>query len=526
MVRAQITDVVATTIKKLYGVNLDPEVIYADSAHGDFTTNVAFKLAKALKKSPSVIAGEVAIALKQSDIERAEAAGAGFVNIFMSKDFWAQKVSEIASEYLNNNSGKGQKVQVEFISANPTGPLTLGNARGGFIGDVLSNVLSANGYDVVREYYFNDSGTQITKLLDSVKVAAGLIDVEDRQYSGEYIDKLAKEYRHELSTQTDDKLKQLITKAIFNTYIKPVIKNMGIGFDVWFNETDLILRGGLKETLEILKKKHLTEEKDGALWLKSGLVGDKREERVLIKSNGDATYLANDIAYHLNIFETRKFNRAIKELGPDHIAQFPSLKVTIESLIPSAKLEMVGHQQLRLIRDGKEFKMSKRLGQFVTVQDLLDEVGADVARFFMLMRSNDTHMDFDLDLAKEQSQKNPMHYVMYAYARSSSIIKQALAKDLKIDTKITQLTEVEVLLIKQLMQLPELVAEIATSYEVHKLTFYGVELAKIFHEHYEQERIIDMDPEVAGKKLYLIYQFKVCMEAYFKILGLKPKSHM
>lgn len=524
--KSDVAAAVRQAVKQTFKADVKPEVTYPEPKFGDFSTNVALRLASELDQAPQAVAGKIAAQLTAGDILSAEVAGPGFINITMKPDFWAAKANKINKQFAISSLGKGKKVQVEFISANPTGPLTLGNARGGFIGDVLSNVLQQAGFTVVREYYFNDAGTQISKLVESVKAEAGLIDVKERQYRGEYIQELAVEFKHQLDKQPEENLKKLLTQAIFERHIKPTVDQMGIKFDVWFNESDLISDGTFDQVMEKLRQQGLVEEKDGAVWLKTGAHGDTREARVLVKNTGEPTYLAADIAYHANIFAKRGFDLAIKELGPDHIAQFPSLLAAVRALYPGQELQMVGHQQLRLIREGREFKMSKRLGQYVTVQALLDEVGADVARFLMLMRDSSTHMDFDLKLAREQSQKNPYYYVMYAYARAHSILAEAAKQRLAPAAKLTGVSEPEKQLLKHLLKLPGLVEQIARTHEVHKLTFWGMETAKLFHDYYESERVISADRRQSAEKLLLIERFITVMDTYFDLMGLTPHAKM
>jgi arginyl-tRNA synthetase len=500
-----------------------------DAKFGDFATNAAMKLARELKLAPREIAEKLAGGL-QADVPgvaRVEVAGPGFLNFAMTPEYWQGQLAAVGEDFGRSDLGKGKKVQVEFISANPTGPTTIGNARGGFLGDVLSRVLDRAGYEVVREYYFNNAGTQISKLLESVKMEAGVLpETEERQYRGEYISQLASEFKQQLAEKTDDELKTLITTTILKRYIEPAVKAMGIEFDVWFNEIDLIKDGSFAETIKRLDEKGLVFERDGATWLKTGELGDERGERVIIKSNGDPTYMAPDIAYHVNIFEKRRFDSAIKILGPDHIAQFPSVYAAIHALFPDKDFRMASYQWLRVVRDGKEVKVSKRLGQFITVADLIGQVGMPVARFLTLMRSADSHMDFDLDLATEQSAKNPYYYVMYAYARANSILAKAAERGLKPGDKPGTLNDAEVALTRAMSRLPEMLEEMAADYGVHRLTFYGLELTKLFTDVYESTRIIDLEPAEAAEKLYVVQQFVTFMNVYWSLLGIPAQQRM
>lgn len=522
-----VTSQVKAAVQQAHEVEAEAEVSRADSQFGDFQTNIAMQLAKSLQKAPFDVAQPIAEVLRNVDgVSVVETAGPGFINITLTDAYWQEYLARIGDAFGWNESGGGQKVQVEFISANPTGPLTLGNARGGFIGDVLSNVLDTQGYEVTREYYFNDAGTQISKLVESVKAEAGLLEVEERQYGGAYVSKLARDFGEELVEQNDASLKKLLTQAILTDYIRPDIDKMKIEFDEWFNEMTLLEDGTFDKTIGMLQEHGLLFEREGATWVDTGKGGDPREERVFIKSNGDPAYFAPDVAYHVNIFGDRGFDMAIKELGPDHVAQFPSVKAPISLLFPDKELHLLAHQQMRLMQEGREVKMSKRLGHFVTVGELIDEVGADVARFFFLMRSADTHMDFDLDLAKEQSQKNPFWYVMYAYVRARAIQREAGDQGLAVAEAAGELNSIEREMVKQLSRLPELLEEIAGNYEVHRLTFYGYELARLFHEWYEEVRVIELPDEEAAEKLYFLQRFIRAMEAYWRVLGIEPYEQM
>lgn len=525
----------ADVIKKVYGITIRPEITYPEPKFGDLSTNVAFILARQLKTAPRTIADNLAQEIIDHPIVAAEAAGGGYINFTLSDDYWAEQLKGINKDYGHTKEGKGQKVQVEFISANPTGPLTLGNARGGFLGDVVGNLLASQGYGVTKEYYFNDAGTQIKKLVESVMVATGEIEAEDVQYQGEYIQELARTYKTQLAAASEAKRAEILTNANFESFIQDAIERMGIHFDEWFNEKDLVSSGQFDEAMGFLRDRSLVYEKDGATWLASSKYGDERD-RVLLKSSGDITYLGNDIAYHLNIFQKRSFSRAIKLWGADHAGQIPSLKLTMKELLPDKTLEFIIIQWVRLMKNGQEVKMSKRAGTFVTVQDLLDELGAAVgpenaaavARWFFLMRSADSQMDFDLDLAREQSQKNPLFYVFYSYVRAQSILRQAAERGLKPAAKASgvEFSSPERELIRNLSKFPELISQTSLDYGVHRLTFFGYELARIFHDLYESERIIELPAEAASRKLLTIDKYVKFMQGYFALLGITPPAKM
>jgi arginyl-tRNA synthetase len=528
MIYEELAEVVRLAVKNQYQLDVEtPKIERPERGFGDFTTNVAFRLAGQLKLPPQRVAEELAAGLVGGLVERAEAAGAGFINLWLSNEYWCARLAEFNTGYGASEFGAGRKLQVEFISANPTGPLTIGNARGGFIGDVLTRVLKRVGYDARSEYYFNDAGTQVGKLLESVKMEAGIVpETEERQYRGDYIKALAEKFADDLKTKSDDELKPLLTGEVVATYIKPAVAKMGIEFDVWFNETEIINDGTFDKVMAKLKDLGLIFERDGAVWLKTADLGDERGERVIVKSNGDPTYLAPDIAYHENIFGKRGFDGAIKVLGPDHIAQFPSVYAAVHALHPDKEFKMVSYQWLRVIRDGVEVKVSKRLGQFITISDLIDQVGMPIARFLTLMRSADSHMDFDLDLAREQSAKNPYYYVMYSYARANSVLEKAAEAGLKAAAGEFKLNEPQRELVMLANSLPTLLEEMAVSYEVHKLIFFGLEMSKLFTEYYESTRIIGLPKEQAEKELFFVARFIDVMDVYWQLLGIEPQKQM
>ena len=533
MIYEDLAEAVRLAVKNKYSIDVEaPKMEMPERGFGDFSTSLPFRLAAQLKLAPKRIAAELASELRGDFIERAEAAGAGYINIWLTNDYWREQLSKIDQDYSSSDLGRGKKVQVEFISANPTGPLTIGNARGGFIGDVLTRVLKRVGYDARSEYYFNDAGTQVSKLVESAKMEADVIpETDERQYRGEYIKAVAAKFSAELKSMPDEELKPLLTNEIIVNYIKPAVAKMGIDFDVWFNETEIITDGTFAKVMARLKKLNLIFERDGAVWLKTGELGDERDERVIVKSNGDPTYMAPDIAYHENIFGKRGFDAAIKVLGPDHIAQFPSVYAAVHALHPDKEFKMAGYQWLRVIRDGREFKVSKRLGQFITIADLIDQVGMPVARFLTLMRSSESHMDFDLDLAREQSAKNPYYYVMYSYARANSILDKAAAAGLRSaglrPADVTfELKDSQLELVKLASSLPTLLEDIAATFEVHRLIFFGLEVAKLFTEYYESVKIIGLPKEQAEKELYFVARFVDLMDVYWRLLGIEPQKEM
>ena len=531
MTRQELTELIQQTVQKLYDVEAQPVVQYAEAGFGDFSTNIAFGLAKQLGKSPRDVAAELAAKLESPAIAKAEAAGAGFLNITLAKEVWQTALAEVKPGYVRSQIGRGQKAQVEFISANPTGPLTLANARGGFVGDAVANLLAAAGYEVIREYYVNDSGGQVVKLAESLKAEAGLPIEGERQYSGQYLKDLLAQVDPR-AIQDDNALGRRAVEVCL-AWIKDATARLGIGFDEWFSERSLVDGGQTAAMLECLSKHSLTYEKDAAVWLASAKIGDERD-RVLVRSTGEPTYLLGDLAYHYDIFVRRGFNRSVKVWGADHAGQVASLKLVVQQFAQKARLDFVLLQFVRLMQEGREVKMSKRAGTYVTIDELLDMLeeavgtayATGVARWFFLNRSADTRVDFDLALARDTSQKNPYFYVMYAYARANSIMRKAEAKQFESSKQAGSLTDQETELIKLMSRLPELAAELAESHEVHRLTYFAQEAATVFQNWYESGRIIDLPPEEAAPKLYFVQQYIVFMDEVFGLIGLEPIKQM
>lgn len=524
-----------------------------NKTYGDYTTNVAFSLAKILKKSPQETAEKLLknlnlpvftkVSTDKREFSKIEAKN-GFINFSLSEDCLKHQLKNILKQknkYGNSDSGKNYKIQIEFISANPTGPLTIGNGRGGFYGDVLANILETQGYKVTREFYINDRGGQILALGRSIKLAGGgksnLEKTElDNLYKGSYINNLAKQIDKNLSIEEAG---QKAVELILKTYIKPVIKKLGINFDVWFSEKSLYKGDEYEKVMGNLMKKDLVYEKDNATWMKTSELGDS-EDRVLVKSNGDETYFMSDILYHLNKFELRKFNKVINIWGADHHGDVLRLIAALKTLgIDLERFKIILIQFVRLVSGGKGAKVSKRAGTFVTLEDLVDEVGLDAARFFFLMYSNDTHMDFDLKLAKECSVKNPVYYVQYAHARLSSILGNARKANYKLQiTNYKQnsrsqfpnikflKTDAALNLLRKLVEYHEILDDIAKTYEVHRLPRYALELAREFHNFYEKERVINEDKELTSARLALVMATKIVLANALNLMRIKAPDKM
>ncbi|MEK7178289.1 MAG: arginine--tRNA ligase, partial [Patescibacteria group bacterium] len=473
----------------------------------------------------------------------------GFINFFLSPECLHYQIKEILKQkdkygWMDIKKSPPslklrRTMQVEFISANPTGPLTIGNGRGGFYGDTLANILESQGHKVMREYYINDRGEQILLLGRSIKRAqgspllipgteeavAGMVPgISENLYKSEYINELAKQINKKLNAgEAGQKAVELILK----TYIRPVIKRLGIKFDNWFSEKSLYSPAS-GEIMESLMRRDFIYEKDGATWMKTSQLGDS-EDRVLIKKDGSETYFLSDILYHFDKFKIRKFDKVIDIWGADHHGYAPRLKAAIAAIgIPEDNLEIIITQLVRLVKNGKEVKISKRAGVFITLEELIDEVGLDAARFFFLMYSPNTHMDFDMELAKQRSEKNPVYYIQYAHARLSGILRKAHPTgDHPKGEKFKLLKEKgELNLIRKLAEFPELLSEVSRNYEVHRLPRYALELAREFHNFYEKYRVITEDKNLTSARLALTMATKIVLANALNLMGIKAPDKM
>lgn len=502
---------------------------------GDYTVNIAFALTKILQKSSQEIAEYLVNELKKQkikDFSKIEAKN-GFINFFLSEDCLKCQLEEILKKKNKygepNVKSQRLKVDVEFISANPTGPLTIGNGRGGFYGDTLANILESQGHKVIREYYINDRGEQVLLLGRSIRVAQDRvrrIDSPNRfaepgnLYKGDYINELAKQIDEDLNAEEAG---QKAIELVLKTYIKPVLKKLNIRFNVWFSEKTLYQKGDYEKALSELMKSDWVYEKDGATWMKTSRLGDS-EDRVLIKKDGSETYFLSDILYHFDKFKIRKFDKVIDIWGADHHGYAPRLKAAVAALgVPKDNLEIIITQLARLVKNGKEVKISKRAGVFITLEELVGEVGLDATRFFFLMYSPNTHMDFDMALAKQRSQKNPVYYAQYAHARISSILRKT-----KLSPCGGQLLKekCELDLIRKLIEFPEILNDIAANYEVHRLPRYSLELAREFHNFYEKCRVITEDKNLTSARLGLATATKIVLANALNLMGIKAPDKM
>lgn len=531
--KEQIRNLIKNAIKELkLNENWDEsshpeiEVDYPkNEAFGDYTTNIAMVLAKVMKMNPMEVAKKMNQQLTTNNLqqfEKVEAVKPGYINFYLSKQYLQGKVSEInekGENFGNSKIGRGEKIHLDFVSANPTGPVTLGNGRGGTFGDVLANVLEKAGYKPWREYYVNDFGNQIKILGHSV------LKDNEAQYKGSYIDDLAKKIRGTDPFEVGQKAAKLILEEI----IKPSMEKIGIRFDEYFSEKSLYKSGEVEKVFHELFDKDYFYGKDGAVWFNASQFGDEKD-RVVRKSTGEVTYFGGDIAYHRNKFE-RGFSRAVDIWGADHHGDVKRVLGAMEALGHKGKLKIILNQLLRVIKDGQEFRMSKRKGTYVSIDDLLEEVGRDAVRFFFLMYSSDTHMTFDLDLAKEQSEKNPVYYVQYAHARICSIIKKSKEdgegdKGKRIDLGLLT-HEKELALMREMGKFPELIEEIAQNCEVHRLPHYAIKLADKFHSFYAVCQVVDkQNPALTVARLSLIKSAKIVLGETLRLIGVSVPDKM
>ena len=519
-----------------------------EKAHGDLATNLAMLLTKAAKKPPRVIAESIVAELdfRAAGVERAEVAGPGFINLFMDKSYLRDIVPLAVRQgdaYGRTDTGGGKRVQVEFVSANPTGSLHLGHARGAAVGDALCNILDFAGYRVEREYYINDAGNQIVNLALSIearyKQALGM-DAELPE-DGYYGDDVA-QFGRDLAEEKGDSLLSLSDEeriAFFRQYglereldkIKRDLARFRVRFDHWFSETSIYRDGLIEPVLAKLRERGHIYEQDGAVWLRTTPFGDDKD-RVLIKNDGSYTYLLPDIAYHLTKYE-RGFDRLINIWGADHHGYVPRMKAAMEALGEDpGKLTVLISQMVSLYQGGEKVKMSKRTGKAVTMEDLMDEVGVDATRYFFAMRSTDSHLDFDMDLAVSQSNDNPVYYVQYAHARICSVFRQAAEKGAEVPESAEGVdlsplaSEAAYDLLRKIGEFPQEVAEAAEALAPHRVVRYVYELASQFHSFYKAERVLTEDAAETRAKLALFLALKVTFANALRLIGVEAPERM
>jgi len=517
-----------------------------DAGHGDYASNLAMIGASLLKMNPRRIAEILVAGIKDQEqiLEKIEIAGPGFINFFIKDDVWRRflrRVDDQGERFGENELGDGRKVQVEFVSANPTGPLHIGHARGAVVGDVIANILEAAHYAVSREYYINDAGNQMYNLGRSVlfryrELLGEKVEFPANCYQGEYIKAIAQEIRqNNPHVAIEDEEKDV---PYFTTYaagailegIKADLKDFGVVFDVYFSEKELYKDNAVFKLLDELEEKGFIYRADEARWFKTTAFGDEKD-RVVVRKNGEPTYFAADIAYHHKKYR-RGFTRIIDIWGADHHGYIPRLSAAVQALGYSKEsLEIVLVQLVNLLRGGSPVAMSTRSGEFVTMKEVVDEVGKDAARYNFLMRRSDSHLDFDLELAKKQSNENPVFYVQYAHARISSIFSLAAEKNYAVPVFADgnpgrlDLPE-EMAMIKAIARFPEVVEGAAQTLEPHRLTFYLNDLAGIFHNYYNKHRVISEDGELTKARLLLVKAVRTVLRNALGMLGVSAPEKM
>lgn len=510
----------------------------ANKDNGDYSTNVAMAGARAFKKAPRMIAEAIAscIDLDGTAFERVEIAGPGFMNFFLSQQFYSNVLKDVFScgkDYGKSDYGQGKRVLVEFVSANPTGPMHIGNARGGAIGDCLASVLDWAGFSVNREFYVNDAGNQIEKFATSLEVRYlqhydSSVELPEDAYHGqdivEHAENFIKEYGDKyVNADSKERRKALVDFALPKN-IEGLERDLGryrITYDKWFRESTLHNDGSVQRVIDALKEKGVTYEQDGALWFKASEYGNDKDI-VLVRANGLPTYIVPDIAYHYNKLVTRGYDKAIDVLGADHHGYVPRMKAALTALgLDASRLDCVIMQMVRLVREGETIKLSKRSGKAITLNTLIDEVPLDAARFFFNLREPNSHFDFDLELAAKQSSENPVYYVQYAHARICSIIKKAQEQGVELktpsDDELALLNSKEEKdLIRHLSLLTDEIVSAAKSYDPAKITHYVIELATLFHKFYNAQRVMLDDNE--GLMQARLFLCKAVKDTIYNIL--------
>ena len=546
---AVVADADADTKATVLASEIEIE-IPKDKSHGDFSVNTAMKLTKNLRKNPRELATNLVEAINTDGtyISKIEIAGPGFINFYLDNSWLYDGLVQAYTKgdaYGRTDFGAGKKVMVEFVSANPTGPMHMGNARGGALGDSLASVLDWAGYDVTREFYINDAGAQIEKFSKSLEarylqliLGEDAVEFPEDGYQGNDIKVHAKNYFDKngaaLADEDSETRRKTLVEYALPINIANLERDLGkyrINYDVWFPESDIHKNGEVAETIKLLTDAGLTYEKDGAVWIKTTEFGDDKDE-VLIRANGIPTYFAVDIAYHRNKFTMRNFDKVINIWGADHHGHVARMKGAMEALgIDSNKLEIIIMQLVRLIKDGDVARMSKRTGEMITLSDLVEEIGVDAARFFFNLRQAGSHLEFDMDLAVAQNSDNPVFYVQYAHARIASILRNLAKENITLadikDIDVSLLTQTEELeLIGKIVALPEEITLCAQSMEPSKLTRYVMDLAALFHSFYNNCRVKCDDAYLMQARLLLCAVTKQVINNVLEILKITAPDEM
>lgn len=538
----ELKQAIKEAVKKAFDIELEENNIVIETPkvkdHGDFSTNVAMQLTRQLRQNPRMIAEKIVAYIESENVEKMDIAGPGFINFILSKGRFTKVIEEVLSkrENFGQQPSNGIKVNLEYVSANPTGSLHLGHARGAAWGDSCARIMKKAGYDVTREYYVNDAGNQITNLALSLNARyrqAHGIETEIGQdgYLGEDVkqkaEQLAKDYPEKYLEPTEENLKFFRKEGIKFELdkIKADLDNYRVHFDVWSSEQTIRDSGDVDRALKVLDEKGYTYESEGALWFKTTELGDDKD-RVLRKTDGSYTYLVPDIAYHNDKYK-RGYDLLVDFLGADHHGYIPRLKASMQALGNDPdKLNVDIIQMVRLVSDGKEVKMSKRLGNATTINELCDSVGVDAARYFFVQRALDSHLDFDIELAKRQSNDNPVYYAQYAHARMCSIQKQA--KDIELADSFEDLTdEKEIELMKTLQEFNKVIIESAKTRQVHKVCHYIQTLASKFHSFYNACKVIDRDNmKLSSQRLALVKATQIVLANALETVGVEAVESM
>lgn len=512
--------------------------------HGDFATNTAMKLTGTLKRPPLDIADAIVSTLLRQDsdgfFKSVDTAPPGFINFKINQGITAGQLPYILAanqKFGRSSVGYGKRALVEFVSANPTGPLTVGHGRGAMLGDTISNILEWNGFTVQREYYFNNAGRQMRLLAQSVyarycELCGKSIEFPEDGYQGHYIRDIAKsvyeKYHTELADHPDDPVFRDSAEAFIFTDIKRALGRLGLTFDTFFNEHELYENQEIDRILERLEEQQLTFSKDGALWLKATRLG-RESDKVLVKSSGEPTYRLPDMAYHVNKFD-RGFDLIVDVFGTDHIDTFPDILAVLKTLgYDESQVRVLIHQFVTIIKNGEQVKMSTRKANFVTLDELTDEVGADVVRYFFLMRGMNSHLNFDLNLAKDQSDENPVYYLQYAHARLCNILKRAEALEIELDESadLNLLTlEEELSLTRKLLEFPNVIKKALETLEPQQIINYLNDTAAEFHRYYAHFRVISDDAELTSARLVLVQACQITLRNGLNVLGITAPERM
>ncbi len=550
--RNRIAELMAEAIKKakesgkLPDVNI-PEVPLEHPqvpSYGDYASSLPLRLGRLMRKSPVEIAETILFMLPTSpEISKASVAAPGFINFTLSDEWLTGQVDSIISDgddYGRLQLGHGEKMQLEFVSGNPTGPLHVGHGRGAVLGSTLAEVLRLVGYDVKTEYYINDAGSQIANFGRSIYARYCQTLGVDKEmpeggYFGDYVKDLAREIvadegRLLLSSPEEEALARITEIAVRRMLdrIKSDLKLLGVEFDVWFSESTLYSSGQFDNVMKILGEKGYLISREGAIWFTSSSLGEDKDN-VLIRSDGQPTYFASDIAYHYNKFVERGFDEVIDIWGADHQGHVSRMKAAVAALgIDPDRLTIIITQMVTLYRNNEIVRLSKRTGDIITLKELIDEVGADACRLFFLSRAADSQMDFDLELAKEQSSENPVYYIQYAHTRTCGVLRYAKGKGITFDDGDTSLltSESELDLIKKMVLLPEVIEAAAKTLEPHHLVYYAIDLATVFHSFYKQCRIISEDSKLTKARLKLVTAAKIVLGKTLALMGLNAPETM